>query len=90
MDRAARGAFFQRLDGGDLLLFLYAAVIARQYLSWLPLPASAAWFVSAVAAAFLSWRYVIAKTERRVRLSSDRNRIARPMTAKVQVQIASA
>jgi len=68
MDRAARGAFFQRLEGGDLLLFLYAAVIARQYFCWLPLSNALAWLLSAGIASVFLWRYVIAKSEPRSRI----------------------
>jgi hypothetical protein len=70
MDRAARGAFCQRLEGGDLLVFLYVAVIARQYLCWLPISNAAAWPLSAATASIVIWRYVITKSEPRAQASA--------------------
>ncbi len=59
--------FLERVEGSDALIFLYVAVIARQYLCWLPLPNAVAWVVSALAAGAVCWSYVIAKTETRTR-----------------------
>ena len=68
MEHPARTRRFpERVDGGDALTFLYVAVIARQYLCWLPLPNAFAWLVSALGAAAICWIYVRAKTETRSR-----------------------
>lgn len=61
--------FRERVAGSDALIFLYVAVILRQYLCWLPLPNATAWVVSALAAVAVCWRYVLAKTEMRARAS---------------------
>jgi hypothetical protein len=63
--RAATRRFARRVEGGDAFIFLYAAVIVRQYLAWLPLPDAAAWSISALAAAAISWAYVLTKMETR-------------------------
>jgi hypothetical protein len=55
--------FRERVDGGDVLIFLYVAVIARQYLCWIPLPNAIAWIMSGVAGAAGCWAYVVTKTE---------------------------
>src|ERR1044072_565552 len=57
--------FLKRVESSDALIFLYVAVIDRQYLCWLPLPNAAAWVVSALVASGVSWIYVIAKPETR-------------------------
>ncbi len=46
---------------GDALLFIYFAVLARQYLWWLTDRNRAAWITSAVVAAIIGWLYVSTK-----------------------------
>ena len=61
--------FRDRFEGGDALLFLYLAVIFRQYLCWLPLSNALAWIAAGLAAIAASWIYVITKTETRTRIA---------------------
>jgi hypothetical protein len=53
----------ERVEGGDALIFLYVAVIIRQYFCWLPLPNPVAWTLSALVAGALCFGWVLAKTE---------------------------
>jgi hypothetical protein len=61
--------FFDRVQGGDALIFLYLGVIVRQYLCWLPLSNSNAWIASVLGAVAGCWVYVITRTEPRTRAS---------------------
>ncbi len=63
--RAWLRAFLDRVEGGDALLFLYVAVIIRQFLCWVPLSNPIAWLTAALAAGVIIWRYVLAKDEPR-------------------------
>jgi hypothetical protein len=63
--RGATRRFSGRVEGSDALIFLYAAVIVRQYLAWLPVPNALAWIVAALAAVAISWAYAVTKTETR-------------------------
>src|SRR5947207_2670419 len=70
MDRQKRTRRFrERVEGGDALLFLYLAVILRQYLCWLPFSNALAWIASALGAAAAFWIYVVTKTETRTRVA---------------------
>ena len=62
-----RGAFLERIEAGDGLLFLYTAVIIRQCLWWIPVPNSLAWGLAAIGAALVLLRYVTTKDELRGR-----------------------
>ena len=62
-NRTRLRAFVDRVEGGDALLFLYTAVIVRQFLCWIPLPNAVAWVVAALGAGLVIWRYVLAKEE---------------------------
>jgi hypothetical protein len=62
-------AFLDRVEGGDGLLFLYTAVIIRQFLCWIPLPNGIAWVAAALGTALVIFRYVLAKEETRERSS---------------------
>lgn len=62
-------AFLDRLEGSDALLFLYTAVIARQYLCWVPLPNAVAWVAATVGAGVIICRHVLTKEETRGRTS---------------------
>ena len=68
-NRAGLRAFLDRAEGGDGLLFLYTAVIIRQFLCWIPLPNAIAWLVTALGAGLVIWRYVLAKEDTRERSS---------------------
>ena len=57
--------FLERVEGGDALIFLYVAVILRQYLCWLPFPNGLAWVAAALAAGAVGWGYVVTKSESR-------------------------
>ena len=61
--------FLDRAHGGDALIFVYAAVIGRQYLSWIPLSNAVAWLVSALGAAAICWAYVLTRTETHARVT---------------------
>ena len=61
--------FLDRVEGGDGLLFLYTAVIIRQFLCWIPLPNAIAWLAAALGAGLVIWRYVLAKENVRERSS---------------------
>ena len=61
--------FLDRVEGGDGLLFLYTAVIIRQFLCWIPLPNAIAWLVAALGAGLVLWLYVLAKENVRERTS---------------------
>ncbi|HKP92667.1 MAG TPA: hypothetical protein VJS88_02130 [Chthoniobacterales bacterium] len=65
MDRTARRAFLHRFEVGDAILGLYVAVIARQFLAWIPLPDAFSWFVATLIALSFLWTYVAAKSEKR-------------------------
>jgi hypothetical protein len=67
MDGTERRTFLDRFEAGDLLLALYVATIARQFLSWLPLPDALAWLASTVVALLFLWRYTVTKIENRER-----------------------
>ena len=55
-------ALFQRLElPGDALLFLYFAVLGREYLWWLTDNNDAAWTAAALLAALTAWLYLSAK-----------------------------
>src|ERR1700748_646565 len=70
MDRLKETRRFRdRVEGGDALLFLYLAVIARQYLCWLPLSNALAWIASVLGATATCWIYIVTKTETRTRVS---------------------
>jgi hypothetical protein len=60
-------AFLDRIEAGDALLFLYMAVIIRQYLCWIPLPNGVAWLAAALGAGLVIFRYALAKEETRER-----------------------
>ena len=60
--------FFDRVHGGDTFIFLYLAVIVRQYLCWLPLSNAIAWMASALLAGAGCWIYVTTRTETRTRI----------------------
>jgi hypothetical protein len=68
MERS-RGAFLDRLEAGDALLFLYLATIFRQYLCWAPFSNVVAWLLAVVFAGFSLWLYVLTRTEARQRMS---------------------
>ena len=68
MDRPGRASrFLERVEGSDALIYLYIAVILRQYLCWIPLPNAIAWSVSGLGAATACWIYVVTRTEPRTR-----------------------
>ena len=58
-------AFLERVEGGDALVFLYVAVIIRQFLCWSPFSNSIAWALSAIISALVLYRYVVTKNEPR-------------------------
>lgn len=59
---SSRGQLAGKLElPGDALLFIYFAVLARQYLWWLTDRNRAAWITSAVVAAIIGWLYVSTK-----------------------------
>ena len=62
-------AFLARVEGGDVLLFVYVAVIARQFLCWNPFPNAIAWALAAFIAALVLHGYVANKNEPRTRNS---------------------
>ena len=62
-------AFLERVEGGDALIFLYVAVIIRQFLCWNPFPNAIAWALSALIASLVLHAYVVIKTEPRRRNS---------------------
>ena len=62
-DKASTRAFSQRIEGGDVLVFLYAAVIVRQFLCWSPFSNGVAWVLSAIIAGVVLHRYVVSKDE---------------------------
>src|SRR5688572_28009234 len=68
-NRARLRAFLDGVEGGDGLLFLYVAVIIRQFLCWIPLPNAIAWLAAALGGGVLIWHYVLAKDEPRERSS---------------------
>jgi hypothetical protein len=69
-DRPVRWhALLDRFEAGDALLFLYLAVIARQYLCWIPVPNAFAWFLAATVGALVLAGWVVAKDEARERIS---------------------
>ena len=51
----------ERVEAGDALLFLYVAVIIRQYLCWLPLSNAIAWIASVSFAALAVWVWIVTK-----------------------------
>jgi hypothetical protein len=57
--------FLARVEGADALISLYAAVIVRQCLCWVPLPNPVAWILSGLAAAAVRWAYVVTRVETR-------------------------
>ncbi len=59
--------FFERVQGGDAFIFLYLAVIVRQYVCWLPVSNAIAWVASVGLAAAGCWAYVITRRETRSR-----------------------
>lgn len=61
--------FLERVGGGDALVFLYVAVIIRQFLCWSPFSNGIAWALSAIIAAAVLHRYVATKGEPRQRNS---------------------
>ena len=65
--QAGTRRFFDRVEGGDALIFLYAAVIVRQYLCWIPFPNGIAWIAAALGAIAASWIYVVTRREERTR-----------------------
>ena len=67
LNKASWRAFLDRVEAGDAILFLYVAVIARQFLCWIPFPNGVAWAVSALIAALGLHAYVVAKGEPRPR-----------------------
>jgi hypothetical protein len=60
-------ALLDRFEAGDALLFLYIAVIARQYICWIPVPNAFAWFFAAIIGALVLAGWVLAKDETRQR-----------------------
>jgi hypothetical protein len=62
-------ACVRRVQPSDALLFLYLAVIARQYLCWVPINNAFAWSVAAAIGLAGSWWYVVTKAEVRQRNS---------------------
>jgi hypothetical protein len=59
--------FLDRVEHGDAFLFLYLAVVLRQYLCWLPLSNAVAWSASLVGAAGICWIWVGTKSEKQTR-----------------------
>jgi hypothetical protein len=59
----------ERVEAADALLFLYFAVVIRQYLCWLPAPNAIAWIAAALLAALAVWVWIITKSEIRSRTS---------------------
>jgi hypothetical protein len=69
-DRLVRWrALLDRFEAGDAVLFLYIAVIARQYICWIPVPNAFAWFFAAIVGALVLAGWVVAKDETRQRIS---------------------
>ena len=68
-NKAGLRAFLERVEAGDALLFLYGAVIIRQFLCWSPFPNGVAWGLSALIGALVVHRYVVTKNEPRQRKS---------------------
>jgi hypothetical protein len=62
-------ALLDRLEPGDALLFLYLAVIVRQYLCWIPVPNAIAWFFAAVVGALVLACWLATKDETRQGIS---------------------
>lgn len=62
-------AFLERVQAGDALIFLYIAVIIRQFLCWNPFPNGVAWGLAALIAALLLHGYVVTKDGPRQRNS---------------------
>jgi hypothetical protein len=62
-------AFLDRVESGDALVFLYVAVIVRQFLCWTPFSNGLAWALSAVISVLVLHRYVVTKDEPRYRNS---------------------
>jgi hypothetical protein len=61
--------FLERAEGGDALVFLYVAVIIRQFLCWSPFSNAIAWTLSAIIGAVVLHRYVVTKNKLRQRNS---------------------
>lgn len=68
-DRPAWWRALDRFEAGDALLFLYIAVIARQYICWIPVPNAFAWFFAAIVGTLVLAGWVVAKDETRQRIS---------------------
>ena len=62
-------AFLERVEAGDALIFLYVAVIIRQFLCWNPFPNGIAWAVAALISALVLHGYVVTKDGPRQRKS---------------------
>lgn len=67
--KAGLRPFLERVEGGDALVFLYAAVIIRQFLCWSPFSNAIAWTLSAIIGAVVLHLYVVTKDEVRQRNS---------------------
>jgi hypothetical protein len=64
MDRPGRTSrFLDRVEGSDALIYLYAAVILRQALCWVPVPNAVGWILSGLGAATVCWIYVVTRKE---------------------------
>jgi hypothetical protein len=60
----------ERIEAGDALLFLYVAVVIRQYCCWLPVSNLIAWIASALFAALAIWAWIITKIGTGPRMST--------------------